>query len=450
MTMATRTQEALHFPEVLCCIGSYLDPPALFSCVQTSGTWYTTLLSLLWETIDDSLYSWPAILKKHDTEQEEDGQDKTWLRRIFAKHGHLIRHLTIRWILIVEAASIGNTCNRLLSLNAWQMFSNMSKEEAYQNYNRDRIKEEQSQPLPDEFLVCPSLSEHLRPSKAWFWSLVQQNPSLTSLSLGWCLKGLCEIISPTFVHDILAGLKSLSTLLNHIPEASLERQLSRNPTLTSYRTILFSKGTLSSTFPHLQSLVTTTNFGTRDFFLLLRHLPILVHLQCGEIGVYEESFTEGGEILDGRPSRLQRLKFSSTVPTDQVIANYVLPWLPHLRAITCGRFFPATAKALPTLCPDFEVIRQHDATALVYNGQTQEDDSQFLLVVLQECLKLRVFDAIHHQIAADDLVEKPWACEGSLETFRCQVIGVQRNSKYEESMFSRISQLEAEGKTQWE
>jgi hypothetical protein len=58
---------------------------------------------------------------------------------------------------------------------------------------------------------------------------------------------------------------------------------------------------------------------------------------------------------------------------------------------------------------------------------------------------MRIFDAIHHRIDAKQLTEKPFACEG-LETFRCQVVGLERQSKDAASMFGRITELSAAGR----
>ncbi|KAG0282887.1 hypothetical protein BGZ96_012739 [Linnemannia gamsii] len=150
--------------------------------------------------------------------------------------------------------------------------------------------------------------------------------------------------------------------------------------------------------------------------------------------------------MEGRSSRLQRLKFKNSIRTDTSIANYVIPWIPHLKEITIKkRVLTAIANALVSQCQKLEVFRQKDDTIPVNCYQSALEQRNFLLVILQGCPKLRVFDAIHHRIDAKQLTEKPFAYEG-LETFRCQVVGLERLSKDAASMFGRITEISAAGR----
>lgn len=63
--------------------------------------------------------------------------------------------------------------------------------------------------------------------------------------------------------------------------------MARNPALASFRSsVAFSNPTLSTTFPGMQSLVVGSGLKSRDFFLILHHLPNLHDLECGTIGLW--------------------------------------------------------------------------------------------------------------------------------------------------------------------
>ncbi|KAF9151614.1 hypothetical protein BG015_006442 [Linnemannia schmuckeri] len=89
------------------------------------------------------------------------------------------------------------------------------------------------------------------------------------------------------------------------------------------------------TFPAMRSLSTNGGTGSRDFFFILHYLPNLDDLDCDWIGSYERAFWEdANKTLEGRPSKLRRLTFHQRATTDEQIANFILPWIPHLREIT--------------------------------------------------------------------------------------------------------------------
>ncbi|KAG0374086.1 hypothetical protein BGX24_010850 [Mortierella sp. AD032] len=428
----TPTQDTILLPEVLATIGSFLDPPSLLPCLQVNKAWHYTFLPLLWESIDDSLYSWPTILERHDTRQPHGNdntniKDEAWLRAVLTKHGHLIRHLTIHWIPILDADSEHRN-----DMRDWEPV------------DVDQKINERLLPLPDEYSLSPLQGNALLPSKDWrksdkkhrqdwisgqrFWTLVLDNPKLRKLTIDRCLEDLCRVRSVDLLNKIIAGLHSLATLENTLYDESIETTLTRNLALTSFRSALGSPyATISTTFLGMRSLATHSNLGSRDFFLILRHLPNLRSLECNGIGLFDMTFCpDAGQILEGQPSKLRRLVYTGFIRVDRSISTHVLPWLPHLQELTCRRrLFPATAKALAANCPNLEVLRQENFSEPIHCFQSLGEERDFLLPVLQECSKLRVFDAIHHRIDADLLTKKPFACAG-LETFRCQVVVTER------------------------
>ncbi|KAG0275660.1 hypothetical protein BGZ95_008529 [Linnemannia exigua] len=452
----TSTKSACLLPEVLATIGSFLDPPSLLPCLQVNKAWHHIFLPLLWGSIDDSLYSWPTILEQHDTQQPHGNgntniKDEAWLRTVFTKHGHLIRHLTIHWIPTLDAVGLSNTCTRLLSLSIRNTQRSVSDEEKEHRSNMcdrgfvdaDQEEDERLLRLPDEYSLSPLLGNALHPSKDWrrsdkkhrqdwmsgqrFWMLVLNNPRLRKLVIGRHLKDLCGVRSVDILNDIIAGLHSLTTLENTFYNESLETTLTRNLALTSFRSELaFPNTILSATFLGMRSLA-THNLGSRNLFLILHHLPNLHSLECNAIGLFDVKFCpDAGQILEGQPSKLRRLVFTNFLRIEHSIATHVFPWLPHLQELTCRkRISLATANALIANCPDLEVLREEHFPEPIHCFQTPREERNSLLQVLQECSKLRVFDTIHHRIDADLLTEKPFACAG-LEMFRCQVVVTER------------------------
>ncbi|KAF9138121.1 hypothetical protein BG015_002480 [Linnemannia schmuckeri] len=455
-TTAIPTKHPLLLPEVLSVIGSFLDPPSLFSSVQVCNTWYHTLLPLLWESIDDSLYSWPALLKQQhyntDHPVTNNNKDNSWLREVYTKPGHMIRHLVIHWIPTLNAAGISNNCNRLQSLIIRNKLVTLSPtDEAHQKqaiawseFEKVRVQEERSQLLPDEFLLLPEFNAALRPSIVWwttdegreqdwitgqrFWMLVLQNPGLRAT---------------------LAGLRELTSLENNIYSQHIEHLLARNPTLTSFRaSVAFTNVTLSTTFPGMRSLAVDSGLKSRDFFLMLHHLPNLENLECGTIGLFDGVFCpDADKIMEGRPSKLQRLSFQNAIRVDTPIANNVFQWIPHLKEINIKkRVLTAIASALVIRCQELEVFRQQDDTEPINLLQNVREQRNFLLPILQGCPRLRVFDAIHHRIDVKLLIENPFACEEGLETFRCQVVGLERLYIDKASCMDKIIELTSTGR----
>ena len=96
--------------------------------------------------------------------------------------------------------------------------------------------------------------------------------------------------------------------------------------------------------------------------------------------------------------------------------------------------------------PGIEVFRQQDDTEPIHLLQHLEGQRKFLLRILQGCPRMRVFDAIHHRIDAKLLIEEPFACEDRLETFRCQVVGLERLYTDKTSMTGWFIELTAGGR----
>ncbi|KAF9089854.1 hypothetical protein BGX29_011820, partial [Mortierella sp. GBA35] len=103
-------------PDILRLLGGLLTPPDLLSCVQVCRAWNEELIPSLWETIDDSLYMWPLLLDRYDTKNSQHHKDGAWVRAIFSKHAHYIRHLRTSRKAVIAAVTEAKTCTKLRSL----------------------------------------------------------------------------------------------------------------------------------------------------------------------------------------------------------------------------------------------------------------------------------------------------------------------------------------------
>lgn len=114
-------------PELLEHISLFVATRELFACVQVSSLWYHAFIMSLWHTIDDTTYSWNNIIWQCGEpaariwlgEMDEhamgpdNNSDREWIRHLFRKYGRHIRDLTVRWSLVLEAASEAARVSRL-------------------------------------------------------------------------------------------------------------------------------------------------------------------------------------------------------------------------------------------------------------------------------------------------------------------------------------------------
>jgi hypothetical protein len=251
-------------PEVLHAIGGHLDPPNLLACVQVCNLWHQTLLPALWHTIDDRKYAWPTILRLYDSEDSLGEQDEAWLRGIFSKHGHLIRHFTITWKILIDITNDSNCCcNNVQVLSTFDVSENITEEEEWEEWwlsnqimGQAATKYRPGNPTAQVGrTLSPQFEEMLAPLKAngrtpdqqkrdWetvqrFWMLVRQNPSLKSLRLDEGFNRLCDIKDPQFVYKILGSLIQLSELENNVVALDRHRLLGLLPGLQTYRTAFY-------------------------------------------------------------------------------------------------------------------------------------------------------------------------------------------------------------------
>ncbi|KAG0282889.1 hypothetical protein BGZ96_012741 [Linnemannia gamsii] len=114
----TASSKVFALLELMDHIGHLLHQSDHASCTLVCHSWNEIFTPLLWSTIDTHSKSWRKIMYKCDTGEVERDKFEGWCKTIFAKHGHLIRHLGAQWNTILEVASLNSSdCKNLLSLS---------------------------------------------------------------------------------------------------------------------------------------------------------------------------------------------------------------------------------------------------------------------------------------------------------------------------------------------
>ena len=100
--------------------------------------------------------------------------------------------------------------------------------------------------------------------------------------------------------------------------------------------------------------------------------------------------------------------------------------MPLLTQLATEVLTPEMARALAIHCKQFRVFRQGGDDECINENHTVKTELNVVSTLLESCPNLTTIDAIQHRIDATYLAEHPWACEATLETFRCQIIGLER------------------------
>lgn len=461
-TKLTDTPEVLMLPELLVHIASHLDAPDIFRCVQVCHTWNRLLIPCLWRTLDDQRFQWPSILHQHDSEAPPGGKDKDWIFALFAKYGHYIRHLHIRWKVVLDAAGFGNNCTQLRSLCIYDMNDVRTSVEAAEDARLwthpsqgggraaiDRARQGAVGPLlsPDFEGVFQPAPVRLRSlpqqEQDWithqrFWLLVRQNPGLRVLRTHWSLFQLSRIKSMVFFYETLAMLPDLRDIDNQILCIDFGQLLTRVPNLQHYTAafLYMDNIPLIEPFQTLQTLRMAGRLPIRTFFNLLNHLPGLEHIYFGCFQPGEDSDVSNG--LTNTPCPLKGLHFiDRNTGDEEQMPMQVLPWLPNLIEYSAARLTTTAATALARFCPQLEVFEQG------FNGYTTHSEARMVTddntigLLLGTCPNLTKINAPHHRIDAAYMNRCKWICQG-LESLRCQLIGFSRLDSAEEKLYQRI------------
>ncbi|KAF9137756.1 hypothetical protein BGX30_009921 [Mortierella sp. GBA39] len=461
-TQLTDTPQALMLPELLTHIASHLDAPDIFQCVQVCHTWNRLLIPYLWRTLDDQLFQWPSILHQHDSETPPGGKDRDWIFALFAKYGHHIRHLHIRWKVVLNAAGSGNNCTQLRSLCIYDMTNVRTSVEAAEDarlwtlppqsngraaFDRARqgavgpllspVFEGVFQPAPVRLRSLPQQEQdwitHQR-----FWLLVRQNPGLRVLRSHWSLFQLSRIKFIEFFYETLAMLPNLRDIDNQILCVDFGHLLTRVPNLQHYTAafVYMDNIPLTKPFQGLQTLRIPGRLPIRIFFNLLNHLPGLEHIYFGCFELDEDSDVSSG--VTNTPCPLMGLHFLDTSAGDEEqMPMQVLPWLPNLTGYSAARLTATAAMALARFCPKLKVFEQGFSGDTTHHEARMVTDDNAIGLLLGTCPNLKKIDAPHYRIDVGYMNHFKWVCQG-LESLRCQLVGFSRLDSAEQELYQRI------------
>lgn len=264
----------LWFPEIMTHIGAYLTPPDLLSAACVCQHWNQTYIPLLWHDINDSLYSWPDLVRRisptpESTGEQERQEETDRIRRTFEKYGGHIRQLFLRerelLAIVSSVAMVVGTegglsaCTQLQDLEV-SLVNIISPKEQAENYRilaltqeEQAVEREQAQALGMPPVLSPvlegvfemrigSFQSVTKRIKDWessqhFWLLVRQNRhGIRSLSMSWSTMGSCRIADHNFLYETLGGMKQLRVLRNKMVVLELSRLMRSVPMLEKYST----------------------------------------------------------------------------------------------------------------------------------------------------------------------------------------------------------------------
>jgi hypothetical protein len=117
-------QANINIPVIIRQIGTFLDPPSLFTSIQICRTWNDVLFPFLWYAIDDSLYSWNRILLKFESQRWLDNfyeGGSTWLMAVFGRYRYLVRELRVQRREILDVVAGTQCCLQLWVLRIGKM-----------------------------------------------------------------------------------------------------------------------------------------------------------------------------------------------------------------------------------------------------------------------------------------------------------------------------------------
>ncbi|KAG0281910.1 hypothetical protein BGZ95_006417 [Linnemannia exigua] len=446
-----------HIPEVIATFRFHLSPPDLLSCVNVSRLWHNVFIAALWETIDDTLYGWPTILRNHDSDDAQGHRDADWINALFTKHGPFIRHLRLSWPVMIEAAYADNHCTRLLSLKILPRQITDRQSEEPQAHNPGHLEVHRPMHVRLSAITGPVISPIfdgiLEPSiilkrstaqqlRDWrttqiYWLLALANTNLRTLRLDRTLSRLAFVDSDDFIYDSLAKLPHLEQVeIPDIYEPDLTRMLGQLPNLKCFYNHSYIC-TVTRTFTQIVWLSTFSTVKSLMFFTLLSRLPNLeffrvYSMPCEKI--------DAAAIMKGVFSRLKILHIEIQVMkrVDSRFATRFLPWMPELVEFGSRMLWPETAKTLAKKNLNLKIFRQTQDGQSLHRYQRLKPKINVASILLELSLSLKTFNGIHHRITAQHLATHLWSCAG-LEVFRCQIVGLPTLKKSDRTAIDTLS-----------
>lgn len=462
--------------EILTGIGSYLSLRDYQHCIQVSRTWNNVFIPFLWQTIDDSLYAWPRILKTLDSDTAKTtGQGEDWLLGIFAKYGRHIRHLNLHWKFTIKAVSTRNHCNsdvdkdkdknndigvvctNLKSLSVADVGQNLTHLQ-----EKGRSARNKSTALPPSTsslealtgpLIPPMFENAFKPQlggtrtedqqlEDWrlvqqFWFLVQQNRlHLQALRVDTSLDALVEMNTTGFVDSMVVDhLTQLVDLHYRELRCDTTTLLRRLPWLRSVQSqVILTDGVLTGSFSSLRCLRACRSLSLVEIVTLLQRLPNLSELGVTQINYMEEEEPVIENMDRTTPSALQSLCIDWSSDCDALSLQDLSAWLPHLTDLSVRQMRYDVAMVLGSYYPQLESLTDPLETTKSRAGEISIH-SRVLAVVLSNCISLKSLDAQVHTIDMSFHANEPWECL-ELETLHCRVRGITRLTQTEQWIYN--------------
>ncbi|KAF9545150.1 hypothetical protein EC957_011220 [Mortierella hygrophila] len=463
MAKSSTSDRALGLPELLAQIAVHLSPPSLAVCARVSHHWNDNFTPPLWHTIDDSLYFWPTLLHLYEhldqVRQIRRVQDR--IRHGLQKYGHHIRHLSVTNEDFAKVVSQDGASLRLESLSIVWSTRSFNWTDGLDMLTPDTLAVEK------EAVAVVEKGGILHPDAAFnwnftkddwvliqkFWLLVFRVPGLRSFKFFVPEhRELLKVITPQFFRGPLAAqFRTLTSVQLDFEQLDLLDFLETLPNLqhlyTGYDSI--KDGTLKKVYPRLRTLVIDQTLSGTTFYNLLKHLPGLEHFGVGSVlKILEHENCYGynnNNENDGIPVQLRGLhlldefdEFDYDTMAD--IAYDILPGLPFLTELTIDAVYPSLGFVLVTYCRQLEVFRcSENIDSIHCDGINERRGINVMSDLLESCPRLRVFDAITHEIIPNRIIRNPWVCK-NLEVFRCQLTGFSRLDSDEELVYKGVVQ----------
>ncbi|KAG0380070.1 hypothetical protein BGX24_010289 [Mortierella sp. AD032] len=457
----TATQVASSLPEILQTLAVFLSHQELRACVLVCQQWNEVFTPWLWRTIMEHTHSWPRILEQisplsirqnqvHEGDDPNTKKDERWLREIFTKHGKHVQDLYISHAALLSNISAAGNVTHLKSLTMQSLTPFRPFEEADALWELPVLKnlqpyemlmEDQQRTIYASHMLLPVFKDVLRPlpyvvqdvfprlfmEAQRFCLLVMANPGLESLELDSHVGNLTQFFPRDYIIKMLVSLPRLTRLINHFFHFNLQSLLERLPGIQHYEmsrhVSRYSDETtddvvLTEPFPGLRSLglLGLEQVPATCVLNFLEFLPGLEHLTMGALlPMSRESSDLEKSTRCKKYHRLQGFHIihpahTVTKELDETIAEFILPCMTFLTAITLRVLMPYTAAVLAEQCKQLESLRVMDSA---YSPLPTSSDVRanapphnFPALLLHGCPRLKNFFATRHTIYVDKLLER--------------------------------------------
>ncbi|KAK3841540.1 MAG: hypothetical protein J3R72DRAFT_491437 [Linnemannia gamsii] len=294
-------------------------------------------------------------------------ENNEWIKAIFQKHGHHIRHLYVHWELVLEAASLSTRsavtegrrggCRNLLSLSAVDVMSYILLPKTVlgpMDLQLPWLPEDRKEVLlSEEYLNRRHLA-------GCFWLLVRQNPGLVDLILS--RNGLLEYLPDEYNLETLSQLTQLKELYIGRSAFDIQMLLGALPRLEQLQCHgLEEVSILQQNYDCLRYLNYRGSVHLPKLLNILRQLPGLEELRLtGVVNQTLKTAAPASEVVAGSAPFPQLKEFRLDGPplADDTLIALLVTLFPGLLKISMSKVPDATMKALWEHC--FYLDSLHD------------------------------------------------------------------------------------------